>query len=111
MQPKFSIISSLNQALHGCRFSINSPLILTEIRHFEKKKKVQFMVDSPIQLNMFPSSNFKIFMAALFKLSFHLPKFKIAISIKKFHNFFHSSTKIHYYNSQILSLRFMVILF
>ena len=39
MQPKFSIISSLNQALHGCRFSINSPLILTEIRHFEKKKK------------------------------------------------------------------------
>ena len=34
MQPKFSIISSLNQALHGCRFSINSPLILTEIHLF-----------------------------------------------------------------------------
>ena len=29
MEPKFSIISPLNQALHSCCFSTNSPLILT----------------------------------------------------------------------------------
>ena len=46
MQPKFSIISPLNQALHSCCFSTNSPLILT-IKKYPQKfnyKATEFQI-------------------------------------------------------------------